>query len=58
MWQYCKDEPDINNANGDIIGFNVVNTITSSFKRKQKNKQNRQQWQKSCLYDSAIKISN
>ena len=43
LWQYCRNKPAVNNANGDIIGFNVTNTITSLFKLKQikKNRQNR-----------------
>ena len=36
LWQYCSVKPAVNNANWDIIGFNVTNAITNSFKLKQK----------------------
>ena len=36
LWQYCKDEPAINAANGNIVDFNVANAITDSFKIKEK----------------------
>ena len=35
-WQYCSDEPAINAANGNITYFTVANSITDSFKNKQK----------------------
>ena len=36
LWQYCRDKPAVNNANGDIIGFNVTDAIANSLKLKQK----------------------
>ena len=35
LWQYCRDEPPINSANGEIVDFNITNAITDSFKFKQ-----------------------
>ena len=32
IWQYCRDEPVVNN-NGDIVSFNMAN-ITYSFNLK------------------------
>ena len=35
LWQYCRDEPSINSADGEIVDFSITNTITDSFKFKQ-----------------------
>ena len=36
LWWYCRDETAINDVNDDITDFNVANTVTNSFKFKQK----------------------
>ena len=36
LWEYCRDEPAINAANGNIVDFNADNTTTDSFKIKEK----------------------
>ena len=35
-YAYCRDEPAINAANGNIVDFNADNDITDSFKIKEK----------------------
>ena len=35
LWQYCRDEPAINVANGNIVDFNAVNATTNLFKIKE-----------------------
>ena len=48
LWQYCRDEPVLD-ANDAIIDFTVANSITNSFKIKEKNNwKKRQQWRKKC----------
>ena len=32
LWQYCRDKPAVNAANGDFVEFNTANTTNSSFK--------------------------
>ena len=32
LWQYCRDEPAINAADGEIADFTEANAITDSFK--------------------------
>ena len=34
LWQYCKDEPALNNADDANADFTEANAITDSFKRK------------------------
>ena len=34
LWQYCRDEPAINVANGNIIDFNEADATTDLFKVK------------------------
>ena len=36
LWQYCRDEPAINAANGAVVDFTIGNSITDSFKIKEK----------------------
>ena len=36
LWQHFRDKPAINDANGEIVSFNVANAITHSFWFKQK----------------------
>ena len=36
LWQSCRDEPDINVANGTIVDFNVDNATTNLFKIKER----------------------
>ena len=36
FYAYCRDEPAINAANGNIVDFNADNDITDSFKIKEK----------------------
>ena len=36
LCQCCRDELAINDANDEIVDFNVANAITNSFKRKPK----------------------
>ena len=36
FWQYCRDEPAINAANGNIVDFNANNATTDLFKIKEK----------------------
>ena len=35
LWQYCRDEPAINAANGNIVDFYADNATTDSFKIKE-----------------------
>ena len=35
LWQFCRDEP-ASDANGTIVDFNAANSITDSFKIKEK----------------------
>ena len=35
-WQYCRDKPAINAADGNIVNFNADNATTDSFKIKKK----------------------
>ena len=35
LWQYCRDQPAINDANGNIVDFNADNDTTDSFKIKE-----------------------
>ena len=51
LWQYCRDEPAINDSN--IAGFNAANATTNSFKIKDKTtgeigKAKRAKWHKRC----------
>ena len=32
LWQYCRDEPAVNAANGDFVDFNAANPTINSFK--------------------------
>ena len=36
LWQYCRDQPVINDANSNIVDFNAYNGTTDSFKIKEK----------------------
>ena len=36
LWQYCRDEPDINAANFDSVDFSPDNATTDLFKIKEK----------------------
>ena len=36
LLQYCIDEPAVNVANGDLVGFNADNATTNSFKINEK----------------------
>ena len=48
VWQYCRDRPAVDN-NGAIVDFTIANSITGSFKIKEKNnRSNRRRWQKKC----------
>ena len=38
LWQYCRNKSAVNNANGDVIGFNVTSAITNSFLNLNNNK--------------------
>ena len=35
LWPYCRGEPAINAADGEIAGFNADNLTTDSFKTKE-----------------------
>ena len=45
LWQYCRDEPAMNDDNNAIVDFTAENTITDSIKIIII-KNNRQQWHK------------
>ena len=36
LWQYCRDEPALNDDNGIIVGVNEANSTTNLFKLKEK----------------------
>ena len=36
LWPYCRDEPALDAANGNIVNFTVANSINDSFKTKEK----------------------
>ena len=56
LWQFCRDEPTINAADGAIADFTEANAITDLFKVKENSRSNRQQWHKKCWNNGTIKI--
>ena len=36
LWQYCRDEPAVNVANGNVVDSDAANGNTDSFKIKEK----------------------
>ena len=48
LWQYCRDEPDLD-VNNDITDFNAANAIINSIRIKEKiNRSNKQRRHKKC----------
>ena len=48
LWQYCRDEPDLD-VNNAITDFNAANAIIHSIKIKEKiNRSNKQRRHKKC----------